>query len=235
MGWLELSPLTKLKPLKTDDRKIICYLSEDEEKRLMNALVGRDKLNIAKRSSANEWRAKRGYPLLANLEQAEYFDYLTPMVLLSINSGLRRGELFSLTWNHVDINKAMVTIVGDNAKSGKTRHVPLNSAALHALKIWQKQCFEHNLVFSGKEGNQFDNVRKSWGKILKDASISNFRWHDLRHHFESKLVMAGVDLNTVRELLGHSDLTVTLRYAHLAPEHKAEAELHKKAVFVPEI
>ena len=222
-SWLEISPLIKLKQLKTDNRANIRYLDQNEENKLLTALKERDQHYIDKRISGNAWRADRGYNLLPELDKNSFSDHLTPMVLLAINTGIRRGELFSLRWSNVDLNKATITVTGDNAKSGKTRHIPLNNNALLALKIWYQQNQNSDLVFPNHKGQQMDNVRKSWDNILKNSNITNFRWHDLRHHFASKLVMAGVDLNTVRELLGHSDLEVTLRYAHLAPEHKAEA------------
>ena len=152
-----------------------------------------------------------------------YADHLLPMILLSINTGLRQGELFNLKWENVNLENAMMTIEGAYAKSGRTRHIPLNKEALNTLKSWREQTHTTGLSFINKNGLQFDNIKKSWATVLKGANISHFRWHDLRHHFASKLVMAGVDLNTVRELLGHSEISMTLRYAHLAPEHKKRA------------
>jgi integrase len=147
------------------------------------------------------------------------------MVLLSLHTGLRRGEVFGLTRAYVDLVAGRVTVHGSKAKSGTTRHVPLNTEARSTLEGWLAQTAgdKDGLVFKGKGGQRFNNVRKSWEATLKAANIQKFRWHDLRHTFASKLVMAGVDLNTVRELLGHSDYKMTLRYAHLAPEHKAAA------------
>jgi integrase len=139
------------------------------------------------------------------------------MVLLALNTGMRRGELTQLTWADVDLTAKRATVRAGYAKSGKARHLPLNSEALSVLKTYKKQHDGKGPIFGVK------SVTTSWGSLMLAAQIHDFRFHDLRHTFASKLVMASVDLNTVRELMGHSDITMTLRYAHLAPEHKAAA------------
>ena len=220
-GALEVNPLHKLKPLKVTSKKVR-FLSAEEEARLRAALIARDADLRERRESGNAWRTARDLPLMP--EKGIYGDHLTPMVLLSINAGLRQGEVFNLTWDDVDLGRKLLTVRADIAKSGKLRHVNLNSEAARVLTEWQSATkAKAGLVFPGKKGNPFTDVKKAWATLLSDAKIADFRWHDMRHHFASRFVMTGGDLNTLRELLGHADIKMVLRYAHLSSEHKAAA------------
>lgn len=220
---IEANPLAKLKPLKVDTHGKVRYLSPQEETRLRRALNAREERIRERRRSHNIWLEEREHEPMPEFQANKFADHLQPMVLLSLNTGLRRGELFGLKWENISASRATLTVIGETAKSGKTRHIPLNSEALAVLKQWHPAMNATGLIFPSRDGNQRDNVKKAWKGLLFDAKIEAFRWHDIRHHFASKLVMASVDLNTVRELLGHANLNMTLRYAHLAPEHKRQA------------
>lgn len=222
-GVIDEHPLAKLKPIKTDQRGRVRFLSSEEAQRLRDALEERDWGMKDARSRANAWRRERGYPEWQSLSEYRFADYLTPLVLVSLNTGIRRGEAFQLRWTDLDFKGRVLTVAGDRAKSGQTRHVPLNDEALGSLIAWRNQTTGDGLVWPGKGGAPLDNVKRAWGSVLRSAKVESFRWHDLRHTFASWLVMRGVPLNTVRDLLGHADIKTTLRYAHLAPDHRAEA------------
>jgi site-specific recombinase XerD len=223
-GLLDVHPLAELKPLKVADDRRVRYLSKAEEKRLRGALSNRDEEQRKKRRSYNKWCYERNRPMLPEIPEDAYADYLTPAVLVSLNTGLRRSELFGLQWCNVRLKSKnpMLTVAAATAKGSKSRHVPLNQEALQVMRVWRK-CSEAEYVFCGKTGDRLTSAKTSWRNLLLKARIDDFRWHDMRHHFASQLVMAGVDLNTVRELLGHSDLSMTLRYAHLGADHKLDA------------
>ena len=220
---IDASPLKGMKHLKTDKTGKVRYLTDEEAKRLRRALEARQNQHRTGRESHNQWLNIRHRNTLPTLCQP-FTDFLMPMVILALNTGMRRGELFSLVWSDVDLEEKQITVQGYDAKSGNTRYIPLNDEAFSTLVTWCNQTSRMGLVFpSPVTGVRLDNIRKSWTSLRKLANIQNFRFHDCRHHFASKLVMASVDLNTVRELLGHASMDMTLRYAHLAPEHKAAA------------
>ena len=223
-GFIDEHPLRKMKPLKMAENTRVRYLYPEEEKRLRFALYEREARKRKERKSANAWRVERGYPTYPDPAELAFMDHLKPMVLLSMNTGMRQGEVFKLRWSNVNFETKHLTVAGQTAKSGKVRHIPLNSESFDVLSKWRNQhSVGSKYVFANREGVPFGNVKKGWAKVLKAANIEDFRWHDLRHHFASRLVMAGVNLNTVRELLGHSSYAMTLRYAHLSAGHKAEA------------
>lgn len=219
--YLKAHPLTDVKPDRLDRRAVVRYLSVPEAKALQARLDGRDVELHEARASANAWRAARGYELLPALPH--FPDHLHPIVLLALHTGLRRGELFNLRWTDVDLTAKRLTVQGTTAKTGQTRHVPLNAEAVRVLTLWSPM--PSGLVFPADDTREtpLTDVKTAWLKLLKDAGIKGFRFHDLRHTFASRLVQAGVDLNIVRELLGHTSMTMTLRYAHLRPQQAADA------------
>jgi integrase len=202
------------------------YLSDDERSRLMTALDAREERIRSGRESHNECSLRRKKAVLPEFDE-QFVDYLKPMVLVSLNSGLRRGSLFGLKWDDIDFFTRTMTIRPDNSKPESTLQLPMNAIVNETLAVWKEQnapAKDDELVFpSPVSGEQLNNVKKSWANLLKEAGIENFRWHDMRHDFASQLVMKGVDLNTVRELMGHADMKMTMRYAHLAPSSKLRA------------
>ncbi|MDO6763699.1 site-specific integrase [Agarivorans sp. 1_MG-2023] len=221
-GIIEAHELSKVKAYKLDNSRVR-YLNDDEEALLLGALRQRDKNTKAKRNSGNAFREQRGYEPLPSLDNYRFADHIEPIVLIAMNTGMRRGEILGLKWTDIDLNIPSLTIRGEAAKSGKTRHIPLNPTVQQVIQDWRKQTTSKLYVFEGEEGKALTDIKKGWAKVVELAELEDFNFHDLRHHFASKLVMKSVDLNTVRELLGHADMNMTLRYAHLAPEHKAAA------------
>ena len=196
--------------MKTDRRGVVRSLAPEEEARLRAALRERDKEMILARCSANAWREERGYKLKP--VPGSFGDYLTPMVLVSLNTGLRRGELVTLDWSKVDLRKHTLTVVGFYSKNLQTRVVPLNDEAVDVLTRWREQSDDKSRVFPGTPST-------AWRKLLARAKIEAFRWHDMRHTFATRLVTSGVDLPTVRDLLGHHDISMTSVYTNPSPEH----------------
>ena len=110
------------------------------------------------------------------------------------------------------------------SKNGKTRHIPLNSAAVAAFKTLQQRSLDGTgPVFVNMHGERLKGYKHWFEDVVSEAGVQDFTWYCLRHTFASRLVMAGVELRTVAELMGHKTIQMTMRYAHLAPAHQLSA------------
>lgn len=220
-GVLDHHPLKGLKPMKADKTGRVRFLTAEEEVALRTALADREERLRQARIRFNTWRIARGKRPLPERE-GDLLDHLRPMVVTALNTGLRRGELLGLTWGNVDFSAKLLTVEAATAKSGHTRRVPLNSEAIAILTVWHQRhgiAKSEALVFPGPDGERMTRIDTAWRTLMSAAGLKNFRLHDCRHHFASKLVQAGVDLYTVKELLGHSEIAMTERYSHLAPDN----------------
>ena len=145
-----------------------------------------------------------------------------PLLITALHTGMRRGELLSLQWQDVNLHTRIITV--QHSKSGKKRMIPLDDTVHETLKKLPSR-FGKGIVFpSSRNGKDaLTDTNKTFTRLTEKVELKDVRFHDLRHTFASHLVMSGVDLVTVQQLLGHAHISMTMRYAHLAPEHRAKA------------
>jgi integrase len=171
-------------------------------------------------------------------EEARLFQYLPesikPLVTVALHTGMRKGELLALRWNDVDFYTGTLRV--REAKSGEGSSVVMNSVVRATLKEVRREQIRRAreqakgekeilsvFVFCSHRGRFLHNLAKAWYAALEAAGIEDFRFHDLRHTFASRLAMAGVDLYTVQRAGGWKTAIMVQRYAHLSPDHMRAA------------
>jgi integrase len=143
---------------------------------------------------------------------------LRPLVMLALHTGMRRGELRALKWQDVDFEAGAAHIRQD--KAGDGRWIALNSAARATLlTVKREQKIMSPYIFCSPQGKFLHNFERYWRPALEAATIPDFRFHDCRHTFASRLAMAGVDLYTIQRAGGWKTQIMVQRYAHLSPDH----------------
>jgi integrase len=191
---LDPSAVPAIRKLKTNNARLR-YLTDEEEGRLLEALP----------------------------------DSFRPLITVAIHTGMRKGELLNLSWDEVDFVSG--TIFVRTSKSGEGRRLPMSPTAHRTLAaLWQSrrkrlsarvvnQSAGTRLVFANGCGGFEGNLGRIWYPALERAGLEGFHFHDLRHTFASRLAMQGNDLYRVQTLMGHKTQAMTLRYAHLSPQH----------------
>jgi len=196
--------------------------------------VGMDNEKIERNPAARIRRRTEGGGRVRFLSDAEEkhlqaaimrrFPEFLPHFLLSVHTGMRMGEQYGLLWNQIDFDRRQLHLL--RTKNGDPRTIPLNAVAVRALTDMRGEpepAGTEPVFPSVRTGDALQGSRGWFSTALGEAKIADYTWHCNRHTFASRLVMAGVDLRTVAELLGHRTLQMVMRYSHLAPEHQASA------------
>lgn len=185
-----------------------------------NGKVEKNPVKVVRLLSKNNSRVRYLTEDEEALLMAALPSHMKEVVRFAIYTGLRRGELLALRWEDVDSSTRTLTI--KRSKHGESRHIPLNRVAWEVLVSVKQRKVLSPWIFTTTRGQPFYWLDGTFKKALEKAGIENFRFHDLRHTFASRLRMAGVDLHAVKELMGHKTIAMTLRYSHLSPTYLRE-------------
>ncbi len=157
-----------------------------------------------------------GFRVLSPEEEIELLKcaapYIQDIVRFALGTGLRIGDILSLPWSGIDLETNILKVFA--AKPGKITEIPINSEVRKVLEYWRLGKRNDFVFYNPETGKPFVDLKAGFALACRKAGISGVTWHTLRHTFASRLLDRGVDIITVKELLGHSTVTVTMRYAH---------------------
>lgn len=145
---------------------------------------------------------------------------LKPVLVIALETGMRKEEIFSLRWE--DVDSPGRTLYVRKPKNGEPRHVPMSERLAATLKAHPRR-LDSPYLFATKKGRRIKNMRTAFETACTAAGIVGFRFHDLRHTAASHMIMAGISLAAVGAVLGHKTSAMTSRYAHLSQEHLTAA------------
>ena len=171
--------------------------------------VSRLSFSVGNRNARVRWLTMEEDKLL--LEKATNPAWLRSLLTVALHTGMRRGEILDLRWQNVDLLKRLIRIV--KSKNGEMRSIPMSNTLVNLFKEMNVRDISGRVFPISKS-----SVRHAFDKVVEKVNLKDFRFHDLRHSFATRLVQNGVDLYKVKELLGHKTITMTMRYAHHYPE-----------------
>lgn len=199
-GWLEDNPFRNVSKPK-EPRGRVRFLSDDET------------LPDGKTEDGERTRLLKACKKSQN-------PFLYPVVVVALSTGARKSEIMNLRWKDVNLVRGMIIL--HETKNGERRSLPLMGHALEQVKKLAKvRRLDTDLLFPAKNPMKPMDIRKPWEKALKQAGITDFRFHDLRHSCASYLAMNGASSAEIAEVLGHKTLEMVKRYAHLSEQHTA--------------
>ena len=198
----------------------IGYANADLDMDLPNPIKGR---MLSEPEGRTRWIThEEAERLIEAAKRSKKVPFLADFITLALYTGCRRSELLDLEWSRVDLSAGLLHLGAEHTKSGKRRVVPLATRAREALlsrrNFVERHCPEVAMVFVNKEGREVRDFRWSFAQACERAGIEDFRIHDMRHTCAAWLVTSGAPLAEIRDLLGHSTVMMTEKYAHLAPE-----------------
>lgn len=197
----------------TINRELACL------KTLFNKAVEWEKLDVNPAAKIKKFREPNAMERILTIAESkrlldESSDELRPVLIVALNTGMRKNEILSLRWKDVDFVKGFIHVA--DSKSGRSRDIPMNAVVFDLLRQFPPRI---KFVFENSLGTCIRDVKTAFHGGCRRAEIHGVRFHDLRHTAASRMVERGIDLVTVSKILGHSSIQMTMRYAHPTPEN----------------